>query len=52
MRSEALIVAQPSYLQWEELPRAAEAARELDGAESAGRDGISGEALIPPALPA
>jgi WD40 repeat protein len=29
MRSEALIVAQPSYAQWEPLPRAAEAAQEL-----------------------
>jgi WD40 repeat protein len=29
MRSEALIIAQPTYTQWEPLPRAAEAARGL-----------------------
>src|SRR5258708_7922928 len=29
MRSEALIIAQPTYKDWESLPRAAEAAREL-----------------------
>src|SRR5262245_54918838 len=37
MRSKALVIAQPSYTQWEQLPRTAEAARNLaDGLRAHG----------------